>query len=115
MVCTVIWGVMIYCVLISIGIFTIVPTTQYVWINQTVTFTCAHDSGPVFFETPGVSADIAIDSLPGGGQRATATFTATLDTNGTNVTCGAIVGSTIEYTNVVQAFAQGIDYILIPQ
>ena len=113
-ICTVIWGVMTYCVLI--GIFIIVPTTQYVWINQTATFTCAHDSEQtIFLDIPGVSEDTDIDSLPGGGQRATATFTATLDTNGTNVTCGAIVGSIIEYTDVVQVFVQGIDHTLIPQ
>ena len=89
MVCTVIWGVMTYCVLIDI--FTIVPTTQYVWINQTATFTCAtNDAGYniLSFNIPaGIDDDTTVTDLPEGGRLATTSFTVTSDNNGTSVRC----------------------------
>ena len=107
MVCTVIWGVMTYCVLTDI--FTIVPTTQYVWINRTATFTCAINISEhtVTFSIPSVDEDASLQTLPGGEQVATAAFIATLDTNGTNVTCGALDGFTVvTSTTAVQVFVQ---------
>ena len=79
------------------------------WINQTATFTCATNvtGYTLNFDIPNVDQDVTRDSLPGGGQRATATFTATLDTNGTNVTCGALDGFTlVASTTAVQVFVQ---------
>ena len=107
-----IWGVMTYCVLI--GIFTIVPTTQYVWINQTATFTCAIgiSEHTVAFSIPGVVENLSFETLPGGGQILTATFTATLDLNGTDVTCRALDGdSIIVGTAQVQIYVEGMDYV----
>ena len=92
-------------------IFTIVPTTQYVWINQTATFTCATNvtGHELVFSIPGIDELESNTPLPGGGQVTTAIFTATLDTNGTNVTCGALDGFTLLFTTeVVQILVQGI-------
>ena len=94
-----------------LGIFTIVPTTQYVWINQTANFTCATNvtGYELVFTIPGVDEQASNTPLPGGGQTTTAFFTATLDTNGTNVICGALDGFTlIDTTEVVQILVQGI-------
>ena len=93
MVCTVIWGIMTYCVLIDI--LTIVPTTQYVWINQTATFTCAINvTGYILsFSIPaGVAHGTTVTDLPEGGELATSSFTVTSDNNGTSVRCLATNG-----------------------
>ena len=100
------------CLCLNLGtIFTIVPTTQYVWINQTATFTCATNvtGYELVFNIPGVDVEQESNApLPGGGQTITAIFTATLDTNGTNVTCGALMEFTlIDTTKVVQILVQG--------
>ena len=95
----------------ALGIFTIVPATQYVWINQTATFTCATNvtGYELIFNIPGVDEQESNTLLPGGGQTTTAIFTATLYTNGTNVTCGALMEFTlVDTTEVVQILVQGI-------
>ena len=106
MVCTVIWGVMTYCVLIDI--FTIVPTTQYVWINQTATFTCATNvTGYILFFSIPASVDHipTVTDLPGGGLLATTSFIVTSDNNGTS---GLAEDATdIQFTTKVFAYAQG--------
>ena len=76
------------CVLIDV--FTIVPTTQYVWINQTATFTCATNvTGYIlsFSIAAGIDKNDAVTDLPGGGQLATASFTVTSENNGAIVRC----------------------------
>ena len=108
MVCTVIWGVMTYCVLI--GIFTIVPTTQYVWINQTATFTCATNvTGYILsFNIPAIVDHIpTVTDLPEGGQLATASFTVTSDNNSTSIRCAADNGTIFTITTPVYAYVQG--------
>ena len=68
-------------------IFTIVPTTQYVWINQTATFTCTTNCTryTLSFSIPaGIAHDTTVTDLPGGGQLATCSFTVTSDSNGTS-------------------------------
>ena len=88
MVCTVIWGVMTYCVLIDI--FTIEPTTQYVWINQTATFTCATNvTGYILSFSISASVDHipTVTDLPEGGLLATCSYTVTSYNNGTSVRC----------------------------
>ena len=91
-------------------IFTIVPTTQYVWINQTATFTCAtNDAGYniLSFNIPaGIDDDTTVTDLPGGGQLATTSFTVTSDNNGTSVRCLAHNGD-LTSTTPVYAYAQG--------
>ena len=115
MVCTVIWGVMTYCVLIDI--FTIVPTTQYVWINQTATFTCAtnvtgYELG--FSIIGGIPYDNTVTDLPGGDLLATASFTVTSDNNGTRVRCLADNGAVLMASDPGFAYGQGMEYILCP-
>ena len=113
MVCTVIWGVMTYRVLIDI--FTIVPTTQYIWINQTATFTCATNvtGYQLSFTIPaGVYDTTTVTDLPGGGQLATSSFTVTSDNNGTSLRCTADNGTIFTSTTLVYAYAQGtVDHI----
>ena len=80
------------------------------WINQTATFTCATNVAgyAVNFDIPGAVEQISSSPLPGGGQKTTATFTATLDTNGTNVTYGAVDDFIVlNTTEVVQVYIQG--------
>ena len=95
---------MTYC--LPIGIFTIVPTTQYVWINQTATFECAtsDSSYSLDFSIPGVPF------IPSGDVNSmiTASFTVTADNNGTGVRCQADDGDDFQRTERVYAYAQGI-------
>ena len=101
MVCTVIWGVMTYCVLIDI--FTIVPTTQYVWINQTATFTCAtNDTEYILsFSIPaGIAHVTTVTNLPEDDLLATTSFTVTSDNNGTSVRCTADNGDLLTSTTL---------------
>ena len=85
------YGVIIYVLCVLIDIFTIVPTTQYVWINQTATFTCATNvTGYIlgFSIIPaGIDDDTTVTDLPEGGRLATTSFTVTSDNNGTSVRC----------------------------
>ena len=95
-----------------IGLFTIVPTTQYVWVDTTATFECATNNTQGYelvFSIPNVAEDISSDTLPGGEQKLTATFTATSDFNGTSVICRAVDGdfNVIDSTEVVQVLVQG--------
>ena len=109
MVCTVIWGVMTYCVLIDI--FTIVPTTQYVWINKTATLRCATNVTECelgFSILGGIPHDTTVTDLSeGGGQLATTSFTVTSDNNGTRVRCLADDGTDVQLTAPVFAYVQG--------
>ena len=105
-----IWGVIIYCILIDI--FTIVPTTQYVWINQTTTFTCATNvtGYTLSFSIPASVDDTpTVTNLPGGGQLATTSFTVTSDNNGTSVRCLATnnVGPGLPVVSDPAGFAYG--------
>ena len=91
------------------GIFTIVPTTQYVFINQVATFECAiDDTGYMLgFNVPGVTpCDTTVTDLPGGGQQATYSFKVTSGNNGTRVRCTADDGNNLLY-HEVYAYAQG--------
>ena len=98
-----------------IDIFTIVPTTQYVWINQTATFECATNRTgyaltlniPAGVPLPGYTASIT--DLSGGGKIAVVSFTVISDNNGTGIRCIADDGINIPlYTTLVYAYAQGI-------
>ena len=106
-------GSMTYCVLIDI--FTIVPTTQYVWINQIATFTCATNINvtgySLSFSIPaGVDDDDTVTDLPEGGQLATTSFTVTSDNNGTSVRCLATKnGGLPVVSDPGFAYAQGME------
>ena len=99
-----------YCVLIAI--FTIVPTTRYVWINQTATFTCATNVTGYelsFSVSGGVAHVPTLMDLPGGGQLATTSFTVTSDNNGTIVRCLADNGAELMASDPGFAYGQGVE------
>ena len=75
-------------------IFTTVPTTQYVWINQTVAFECATNVtgySLTFSVVPPANAYITltalINPLPDGGEHIVYSFLASQITNGTKARC----------------------------
>ena len=93
-------------------IFTIVPTTQYVWINQAATFTCATNNGTLIITVSGVSDAHIMDAidLPEGGQLRTATFTVTAANNGSAaVRCLVQPQGSVSFISsaTVTAYAQG--------
>ena len=105
----------LYCHYFVVDIFTIVPTTQYVWLNQTATFECATNvtgytltlSIPAGVPLPNYTASTT--DLSGGGKIAVVSFTVTSDNNGTSIRCIADDGFNIPlYTTLVYAYAQGI-------
>ena len=108
------WFITIYLVLVE-GIFTIVPTTQYVWINQTATFECATNiTGYSLSITipAGISPDRTEVGLPGGGTLATASFMVTPDNNVTSVRCTADDGIGFQLTPQAYAYGQGTVYMV---
>ena len=82
--------------------------TQYVYVNDTVTFECAGFNGTgftlSFFYGTNVM-EIETD-LPNGGKRTT--FTATSEVNGTDIVCAARMGIMINITEVAYIYIQGI-------
>ena len=112
-------------VCIGRSFFTIVPTTQYVFIGQTATFECATNNGTLILSITGVPITISdpVD-LPGGGQLRMATFTVTAANNGSaEVTCLVQPQGSVSFipSATVTAYAQGncdteglyLGYILI--
>ena len=95
-----------------LDIFTIVPTTQYVWINQTATFECAINVTEYALGFNLIPASVAcgegstVIDLPEGGRLATCSFKVTSDNNGTSVRCNAN-GNGLWSTERVYAYAQG--------
>ena len=75
---------------VLIGVFTIVPVTQYVYINDTVTFECATNlTGDNLYFIAGGAIPLSQSSvtLPEGGIMISFNLTATKASNGTDVTC----------------------------
>ena len=81
------------------SIFTIVPVTQYVYVNDTVTFQCAtNETGYIlFFDTdvPVIISELT-EILPNGGRIVSFNLIATSQVNGTSATCCATSGATTE-------------------
>ena len=76
--------------IVSGSYFTIVPETQYVYVNDTVTFECAANKtkyvSSLYFETyPSVNGSVSYSS--GITIITSLNLTATSEVNGTNVTC----------------------------
>uniref|UniRef100_A0A1X7SEV6 Immunoglobulin subtype domain-containing protein n=1 Tax=Amphimedon queenslandica TaxID=400682 RepID=A0A1X7SEV6_AMPQE len=74
------------------GIFTIVPVTKYVYINDTVTFDCAtNETGyTLVILARGIPPSLQTSvTLPNGGMMISFNVTATKESNGTDVTCKA--------------------------
>ena len=79
------------------SLFTVVPVSQYAYVNDNVTFDCAtnftrYSLSFNYVTVSGVSlsASQATFDIHGGGKRIIANITATSQLNGTNVTCSAI-------------------------
>ena len=98
--------------LIASSIFTIVPETQYVYLNHNVTFECATNltGYTLTFEYAGGTVDFTLKqtNLPDGGIKITTTFIVTSGNNGTSVRCLADhIGKGTIFTSFEYAYAQG--------
>ena len=86
-------------ILIFTGIFTIIPVTQYVYLNDTVTFECATNltGYSLYFLVGGkVPSSQASKTLPNGGTAISFSLTASNQLNGTDVTCYTVNGNATE-------------------
>ena len=79
------------------SLLTVVPVSQYAYVNDNVTFDCATNmTGYIlsfnYVTGPGVSLSASLTTLdiPGGGKRIIVNITATSQLNGTTVTCSAV-------------------------
>ena len=81
------------------------------WINQTATFTCATNvTGYELSFNNIIDVSTTSVNLPGGGKLATASFTVTLESNGTSVRCLADTAeddAILHLTSLAYAYAQG--------
>ena len=93
------------------SIFTIVPETQYVYLNHNVTFECATNlTGYTLTFSYDKSVDVTFKqtNLPNGGVKITTTFTVTSTNNGTRIGCIADDSvNTPMATSFAYAYAQG--------
>ncbi|XP_019863040.1 PREDICTED: uncharacterized protein LOC109591873 [Amphimedon queenslandica] len=92
----------------SAGVFTIVPVTQYVYVNDTVTFECAGFIGTGFTLSFFYGTNVMENEtdLPNGGKRTT--FTATSEVNGTDIFCLPRMGIMINTSEAAYIYIQGI-------
>ena len=90
------------------ALFTVVPETQYVYLNDTVTFECATNLTGYIINFIYGSNDVLSDetTLPNGGKRTT--FTATSNINGTDILCIATMNTMINLTGLAYLYIQGI-------
>ena len=100
--------------LIDASIFTIVPETQYVYLNHNVTFECATNltgytlSFNHIFSSESIISTLKQTNLPDGGMKITTTFIVTSGNNGTSVRCIADhIDYRTEFTSLKYAYAQG--------
>ena len=96
------------------SLFTVVPVSQYAYVNDTVTFDCAtnmigYDLSFDYKTGPGVSLSALATQLdiPGGGKRIIANITATTQLNGTRVTCFAFNQHDFITSNPAYIYVQG--------
>ena len=96
-----------------IGIFTIVPETQYVYLNHNVTFECAINlTGYTLTFSYGGAVDATVKkiNLPDGGVKVLTTFIVTHSLNGTSVRCHADDDTNpLISTSKVYAYTQGLN------
>ena len=94
-------------IIILIGKFTIVPVTQYVYLNDIVTFECATNmTGFLYFNVGGrIPPSQITTSLPNGGTKISFSVTATNQSNGTDVTCHVFNDTA---TETVHIYVQGL-------
>ena len=97
--------------ILFIGIFTIVPETQYVYLNHNVTFECATNlTGYTLTFVYGGSADEILKqtNLPDGSIKVTTTFIVTTTNNGTSVSCIARLNSVFKgISDLSYVYVQG--------
>ena len=69
--------------------YTIVPVTQYVYLNDTVKFKCATNltNYDLFLITKGSECLVSHETLTNGGVMMSCSLTASSEINGTYVTC----------------------------
>ena len=93
------------------GIFTIVPETQYVYLNHDVTFECATNltGYTLTYEYSGeVDETLKQTNLPDGGIKVTTTFIVTTTNNGTSVSCIARLNNVFkEISDLSYVYVQG--------
>ena len=101
---------------LSLGasIFTVVPVSEYAYVNDTVTFDCAtnmvgYDLLFVYNTGPGVSLSASLTTLdiPGGGKRIITNITATSQLNGTTVACSAVNQHDVTISKPAYIYVQG--------
>ena len=100
--------------LIDTSIFTIVPETQYVYLNHNVTFDCATNltgytlSFNYIFGDGSITPTLKKSNLPDGGIKVSTTFIVTNTLNGTRVGCRADHSvNTPMLTSLATVYAQG--------
>ena len=100
--------------LIDASIFTIIPETQYVYLNHNVTFECATNltgytlSFNYIFSGESITPTLKNTNLPNGGIKVSTTFIVTHILNGTRVGCRADHSvNTPMLTSLANVFAQG--------
>ena len=90
--------------IVSGSIFTIVPETQYVYVNDTVTFECAINVTGYAHSLSFVTYPPVMHSVSYSTEIASLNLTATSEVNGTNVTCNA---SNLATTEPAYVYVQG--------
>ena len=85
-------GIIAILIVSSASIFTVLPVTKYVYLNDTVNFECATNltGYDLIFTIGGVIQHSAtVSSLPNGGKKISISQVATAQLNGTGVVCRA--------------------------
>ena len=84
--------------IVSGNIFTIVPVTQYVYLNDTVEFECATNLTEyhLILITKGECSKTQDKTPDAGGKMVSCSLTASSEINGTNVTCHTYNGDATE-------------------
>ena len=84
-------------IILGTSIFTILPVTQYVYVNDTVTFECATNlTGYILFFESNAPVTESLEILPNGGRIISFNLIATIQVNGTSATCRATNGAATE-------------------
>ena len=92
-------------------IFTIVPETQYGYLNHDVTFECATNLTGytlTFSYSGSIDSTLKQTNLPDGGIKITATFIVKSSNNGTSVSCIARLNDVFKaISNLSYVYVQG--------
>ena len=96
-------------ILFSTGIFTIVPVTQYVYLNYVASFECATNLtgyNVTFVYGPNITIDqVTENSLPNGAKKIA--FPATNKVNGSDIYCVACSESVVTTSTAAYIYIQG--------